>query len=66
MESENQPLLGDSSSGRKKKTAFCILIFLVGVAALSAAIVTSYFLYFKYVIGRFEIFEQHFQRMLQG
>jgi hypothetical protein len=53
MESENQPLLSDSSSGRKKKTAFCILIFLVGVGALSAAIITSYFLYFKYVIGRF-------------
>jgi len=51
MESENQPLLGDSSSGRKKKNLLCILIFLIGVAALSAAIIISYFLYFKYVIG---------------
>ena len=60
MEIETQPLLGDSSSGRKKKTAFCILIFLVGVAALSAAIITSYFLYFKYVIGEFSILKNDF------
>ena len=60
MEIENQPLLGDSSSGRKKKTAFCIIIFLVGVAALSTAIITSYFLYFKYVIGEFSILKNDF------
>jgi len=61
MEGETEPLLGhyndnventqNSQSGSKKKNAFCILVFLIGVTALSAAIIISYFLYFKYVIG---------------
>jgi len=61
-EYETEPLLGDTSSGgatsgeetssgRKKKNVFCIFVFIVGVAALTAAIIISYFLYFKYVIG---------------
>ena len=51
MEGETQPLLGEPRSGSKKKNAFCILVFLIGVAFLTAAIILSYFLYFKYVIG---------------
>jgi len=49
---EETPLLSPAPSlGTKKRNAFCCLVFLIGVGALSAAIVTCYFLYFKYVIG---------------
>jgi len=58
MDEDQQPLLGcternfeETSSGRKKKNICCILVFLIGVAALTAAILIAYFLYFKYVIG---------------
>ena len=66
MEDEIEPLLSqgdgssggdtDTSSGRKKKNVFCIIVFIIGVAALTAAIVISYFLYFKYVIGEIKWF----------
>jgi len=51
MDGETQPLLEDTSSGRRKKNAFCIFVFIIGAIALTASIVISYFLYFKYVIG---------------
>ena len=64
MEDEIEPLLspsdrssgGDTSTGRRKKNVFCIFVFIIGVAALTAAIVISYFLYFKYVIGEIKWF----------
>ena len=56
MDEDQQPLLGgternfeETSSGRKKKNICCILVFLIGVAALTAAILIAYFL--KYIIG---------------
>ena len=60
MDGENEPLIEQEQDleetpaplGNKKRNVFCIIVFLIGVAALSAALVTSYFLYFKYVIGK--------------
>ena len=56
IDRENQPLLGKNSeetrSGVKKTNLVCILVFLIGVAGISVAIIISYFLYYSFAVGR--------------
>ena len=56
MDGENQPLLRknseESKSGGQNKNLICILVFLIGVAGISVAIIISYFLYYSFAVGR--------------
>ena len=56
MDGENQHLLGknseESRSGGKKTNLVCVLVFLIGVAAITLAIIISYFLYYSFAVGR--------------